>query len=144
MSQNIDGKSCSKSSLFLMSAASGMIATSFVHPIDLVKTRMQLSGKPIDFFYILGMLGSVKEHKTFLHAFFNITRNEGALGLYKGLSAGLFRQVTYTGTRLGIYSSLEDAYKNKYHTSMPAHIRLASACVAGGIGAIVGTPAEVV
>uniref|UniRef100_A0A6B2G6U1 Mitochondrial 2-oxoglutarate/malate carrier protein (Trinotate prediction) n=1 Tax=Myxobolus squamalis TaxID=59785 RepID=A0A6B2G6U1_MYXSQ len=104
MSEAKQKKTISKSSLFLMSAASGMMATCVVQPVDLVKTRMQLSG----------MLGVAKEHKTFVHAFMNISRKEGIFGLYNGLSAGLFRQFTYTGTRLGVYSILEESYKCTY------------------------------
>ncbi|KII72842.1 Mitochondrial 2-oxoglutarate/malate carrier protein [Thelohanellus kitauei] len=126
-------KDFSKSALFTLSAASGMIATSIVQPIDLVKTRMQLSG----------MLGSTKEHKTFIHAFRNIQKTEGFFGLYKGLSAALFRQLTYTGTRLGFYSSFEETYKKRYKSNMPTGIRILSACMAGGFGALAGTPAEV-
>jgi solute carrier family 25 (mitochondrial oxoglutarate transporter), member 11 len=38
----------------------------------------------------------------------NIIRTEGFGYLYKGLSAGLLRQATYTTARLGIYNSLSD------------------------------------
>lgn len=36
----------------------------------------------------------------------SIIKNEGMGGLYKGLSAGLLRQATYTTTRMGIFNSM--------------------------------------
>ena len=51
-----------------------MTATLFVHPMDVVKNRMQMSG--------LG--GGAKEHKTSFHALRSIFRNEGFSGTYAG------------------------------------------------------------
>lgn len=73
-----------------------MAATLFVQPLDLIKNRMQLSGEG----------GVAKEHKTSFHAFRSIVKNEGLFGLYTGLSAGLFRQASYTTVRMGVYTSL--------------------------------------
>ena len=41
----------------------------------------------------------------------NIIAEEGVGGLYKGLSAGLLRQATYTTARLGIFNYLSDYLK---------------------------------
>jgi hypothetical protein len=43
---------------------------------------------------------------SFLATVRNVVSQEGPLALYTGLSAGLFRQATYTTTRLGVYNSL--------------------------------------
>lgn len=75
-----------------------MLATCFVHPMDVVKNRMQVSG-----------IGSkVKEYKTSFHAAGAILKNEGVATLYTGLSAGLLRQATYTTARLGVFNGLTD------------------------------------
>ena len=41
----------------------------------------------------------------------NIIKDGGVGGLYKGLSAGLLRQATYTTARLGIFQGLSDYLK---------------------------------
>ena len=41
----------------------------------------------------------------------NMIRNQGVGSLYKGLSAGLLRQATYTTARLGIYNNIFEAAK---------------------------------
>lgn len=82
-----------------------MLATCFVHPMDVVKNRMQVSG-----------IGTkVKEYKTSFHAFGGIMKNEGVPALYSGLSAGLLRQATYTTARLGVFNGLTE--KATYVTS---------------------------
>jgi solute carrier family 25 oxoglutarate transporter 11 len=41
----------------------------------------------------------------------NMIRTQGMGSLYKGLSAGLLRQATYTTARLGIYNKIFEAAK---------------------------------
>lgn len=53
-----------------------MTATLFVHPMDIVKNRMQMSGEG----------GGAREHKTSLHALRSIFLKEGFTGIYAGYS----------------------------------------------------------
>lgn len=78
-----------------------MGATVIVQPLDLVKTRLQVSG----------MGGAAKEYNGMFDAFSKIVKREGPKALYKGLSAALLRQATYTTTRLGTYTVLNEHYK---------------------------------
>lgn len=59
------------------------------------------------------------------------------------MSAGLLRQATYTTTRLGVYQYLEDGYKSRYGILPGFQYKLLFGMSAGGIGAIIGTPAEI-
>jgi solute carrier family 25 oxoglutarate transporter 11 len=120
----------SRAGKFVMGGLSGMIATCFVQPMDLIKNRMQLSGEG----------GGKKVHKTAFHAVANIARQEGVYGLYNGLSAGLLRQASYTTTRLGVYQWLEDSVGPNPNVFK----KLLMGMTAGGVGAVVGNPAEVV
>jgi solute carrier family 25 oxoglutarate transporter 11 len=118
---------------FLFGGLSGMAATCFVQPLDLVKNRMQLSG----------VGGGKKEYKTSLHAISSILRNEGIVAMYSGLSAGLLRQATYTTTRLGIYTWLFEMFSDPQGTPPGFFMKAALGMAAGVCGAFVGTPAEV-
>lgn len=113
------------SAKFAIGGLSGMSATVFVQPLDLIKNRMQLSGQKTSTLTVVS----------------NIIKNEGFFAFYNGLSAGLLRQATYTTTRLGIYNWLfEKASKD----GQPIFIvKAALGMIAGGFGAFVGTPAEV-
>merc|ERR1712179_174234 len=102
----------------------------FVQPLDLVKTRMQVSkgvggAKPSTFSVIS-----------------SVVKNEGITTLYTGLSAGLLRQATYTTTRLGIYTWLFETFSTD-GTPPSFFMKAALGMTAGGAGAFVGTPAEV-
>jgi len=116
---------------------SGMTATCVVQPVDLIKTRMQLSGE----------MGKAPQYKSSFDAFGKIARAEGFRSLYKGLSAGLLRQATYGTTRLGSYNSISIALAPKDENGKPKPLnfglKLLSGSAAGAIGAVVGTPAEI-
>eukprot|EP00698_Gefionella_okellyi_P004598 TRINITY_DN14204_c0_g1_i1.p1 TRINITY_DN14204_c0_g1~~TRINITY_DN14204_c0_g1_i1.p1 ORF type:complete len:303 (-),score=46.10 TRINITY_DN14204_c0_g1_i1:141-1049(-) len=120
---------------FAVGGLSGMGATLFVQPIDLIKTRMQLSG----------VGGATVQHKNFVSAFIAVAKSEGVAGLYKGLSAGLLRQATYTTTRLGVYNVLMEKADpvNKTGNILPFWQKALIGATAGGIGSIVGNPTEV-
>lgn len=130
---------------FVFGGLAGMGATMIVQPFDVAKTRMQLSQAtqgaraPGPFQVLRG-----------------IVVHEGAAKLYAGLSAGLFRQVTYTTTRLGVYGVLLEELTRYRRTQMPAGAEIQrrddalpfswkaiAGLTAGAIGALVGTPAEV-
>lgn len=78
-----------------------MGATVFVQPLDLVKNRMQLSGKSewssdhskwncsVNVLTVVDNLcvgegGAVRQHKTSLHAIARVIRDEGFFGIYNG------------------------------------------------------------
>ncbi|XP_011303210.1 mitochondrial 2-oxoglutarate/malate carrier protein-like [Fopius arisanus] len=110
---------------FLIGGTSGMAATCFVQPLDLIKNRMQLSGTRVSTMSVVS----------------GIFRNEGVLAMYSGLSAGLMRQATYTTTRLGIYTWLFELASKDGQPNFLTKAALGMA--AGCVGAFVGTPAEV-
>lgn len=72
-----------------------MLVTTIVHPLDLVKVRMQV----------------YPSAKNTTEMAKRILRCEGIPALYAGLSAGLLRQATYTTTRLGVYYWLYEEYR---------------------------------
>lgn len=110
-----------------------MGATCIVQPLDLVKTRLQISGQG----------GSVKEYTGTLDAFAKISKREGVRSLYKGLSAALLRQATYTTTRLGTYTYLNDYYKQETGLTPNIFVSMGLGVCAGITGSFVGNPAEI-
>lgn len=101
-----------------------------MQPLDLVKNRMQLIGA-----------GSKGGKVTSFTVVKTVIKNEGLFSLYTGLSAGIFRQASYTTVRMGVYSSLIDRLAVDGKTSFVTQILSGSA--AGAAGAFCGTPAEV-
>ncbi|CAL5218903.1 g647 [Coccomyxa viridis] len=111
---------------FVNGGASGMMATCVIQPIDMVKVRLQLGaqGSPI-------AVASA------------IVKQDGFGALYKGLSAGLLRQATYTTARLGIFQGLSDYLKKRNDGKpLPLWQKAGAGLTAGGLGALVGSPAD--
>lgn len=119
---------------YLFGGLSGIGATCVVQPLDLVKTRMQISG----------MGGAAKEYNNTFDAIAKIVKREGTFALYKGLSAAIMRQATYTTTRLGVYTSLNDSFKQKMNKSPNLLQSMAMGMMAGAVGSFVGNPAELI
>jgi len=72
-----------------------------------------------------------------------MVKNEGFGAMYKGLSAGLLRQATYTTARLGIYNNLSTMAANANEgKAVPLWQKAACGLAAGGLGALIGTPAD--
>lgn len=115
---------------FAFGGTAGMAATCVVQPLDLIKNRMQLSG-----------VGGT-ERLTSVTVIKSVIKNEGFSGLYVGLSAGLFRQASYTTVRMGVYTSLFEKFSADGKPpgfAMKALMGMA----AGAVGAFIGTPAEI-
>lgn len=115
---------------FVTGSMSGMMATCCIQPMDMIKVRIQLGaaeGGATSPFKIASQM----------------VKNEGFLSLYAGLSAGLTRQVVYTGARLGLFDIFTDMSKDKAYENVPGFAKK-SVCAlsAGGIAAVAGNPAD--
>eukprot|EP00743_Colponemidia_sp_Colp-15_P000131 GILK01000150.1.p1 GENE.GILK01000150.1~~GILK01000150.1.p1 ORF type:complete len:316 (+),score=62.16 GILK01000150.1:38-985(+) len=120
-----------KAQPFLVGGAAGMFATTIIQPLDMVKVRIQLvekAGASKSPFKIAG----------------DLLKADGVRGFYKGLDSALLRQATYTTTRMGAFRSISNHLTEKNHGKPPSFLEKAIAgLAAGGIGAVVGTPADV-
>jgi len=116
---------------FLIGGLSASSATCCIQPIDMVKVRIQLQ------------TGQVNANPVNIAA--TMLRTEGVTIFYRGLSAAVFRQLTYGMTRLGVFRTLTNRYTPAGKTAADIDFLTKVGCslTAGGIGALVGTPAEV-
>merc|ERR1712176_776708 len=71
----------------------------------------------------------------------NMMKNEGLMAFYKGLDAGLTRQVVYTGARLGLFDKFTDMVK-KPGQKLSFVENAGCALSAGGLAALAGNPAD--
>ncbi|CAH9072165.1 unnamed protein product [Cuscuta europaea] len=110
---------------FVNGGCSGMLATCVIQPIDMIKVRIQLGQ---------GSAAQVTRH---------MLKDEGFGALYKGLSAGLLRQATYTTARLGSFTMLtRKAVQENDGKPLPLYQKALCGLTAGAIGACVGSPAD--
>lgn len=71
-----------------------VITVSFIHPIDVVKTRLQIAGEAGRQTKQYNGIGGVVK---------TVLADEGAAAFYKGIGAAWMREASYTSLRLGLY-----------------------------------------
>ncbi len=79
-------------------AFASMLGDLVTMPVDVVKTRMQLSGEG----------GSGRLYKNSLDCALKTARAEGIQALWKGLEPALWRQCSYGSLRYGLYAPIRD------------------------------------
>lgn len=95
------------------------MAACLTHPLDLLKVHLQTARSSKEFNLIL------RTRK--------IVEVQGFLALYNGLSASLFRQLTYSTTRFGLYEVLKQSLdQDSRHLSFQTKVVLASISGAAG------------
>merc|ERR1711935_1305843 len=98
-----------------------VVTVSFIHPIDVVKTRIQISSE----YGNLGMRGTVGK----------ITSEEGVYALWKGVNAAWLREASYTSLRLGLYEPVK-VLVGANNADAPFYKKFIAGSAAGAIGSI--------
>jgi len=111
---------------FWLGGVAASMSAGCTHPLDVTKVRMQILGS---------------NHLSTLSIIRNSITQFGFGSLYAGLSASLLRQMSYSLVRLGSYEKIKAKLSRDGKLSS-AHILLA-ACFAGGLGGLVGNPADI-
>ncbi|GAB7356578.1 hypothetical protein MBLNU459_g7311t1 [Dothideomycetes sp. NU459] len=122
---------------FIIGGSSGMVATTCIQPIDMVKVRLQLVGEGAKDGFRASPLSTARE----------IIAQGGILSLYSGLSAGYLRQVVYGTARLGLFGTFINLFEKRAElngTNIGFGERTLAGILAGGLGATIGNPTEVV
>ena len=120
---------------FVNGGLAGMVATSVIQPVDMIKVRLQLAGE--------GVKTGAKP--TPLSVTRELLAAGKALDLYTGLSAGLLRQAVYTTARLGFFDTFMKTLQARADTNgtkIGFAERAGSGLAAGGLAALVGNPAD--
>lgn len=98
--------------------ASAMAACA-THPLDLLKVHLQTAK-------------STKEFNIFKRTS-RIIEVQGFLALYNGLTASLFRQLTYSTARFGLYEILKQSITDD-PSRLPFHQKVFFAGISGAVG----------
>jgi len=84
----------------LTGGIAGSIAEIATIPLDTAKVRLQIQGSQLK-------PGEVAKYKGLLNCVAKVAREEGVSFLYKGLGAGLQRQMVFASLRIGLYDSVK-------------------------------------
>ncbi|KAF5449591.1 hypothetical protein F2P56_030021 [Juglans regia] len=118
----------------LLTSLSAMVAETTTFPIDLTKTRLQLQGESLS--------SSTRPTNGFRVAS-EIVREQGPLGLYKGLSPAILRHLFYTPIRILGYEHFRNVV-----SADAGSLSLSAKALVGGISGVmaqvVASPADLV
>ena len=113
--------------------SAAVIGVTFIHPVDMTKTRLQVSGtKGFRDYKALGLVGTVT----------TVSREEGIAAFWKGIPAAWLREASYTSLRLGLYAPIKKAIGADKPDSGFLK-KFAAGGAAGGIGSVAGNPFDV-
>ena len=112
-----------------------LLGWTVVHPFNTVCVRMNLASA------VAASSGNAKVSMSFPKYLTMTIREQGAMSLYSGLSAGLLRQIFYTTSRIGLFEVFRDEMAKYRQTDIWS--RLSTGMVSGGIAALISCPAEV-
>eukprot|EP00538_Stauroneis_constricta_P001217 CAMPEP_0119551440 /NCGR_PEP_ID=MMETSP1352-20130426/4697_1 /TAXON_ID=265584 /ORGANISM="Stauroneis constricta, Strain CCMP1120" /LENGTH=304 /DNA_ID=CAMNT_0007597499 /DNA_START=279 /DNA_END=1193 /DNA_ORIENTATION=+ len=107
-----------------LGGASAVFAVNFTHPIELVKSRVQISQQGI------------------MHTCSATFRNEGLMAFWKGLPFAYFREGSNTAIRLGAYAPVRDAM-GANAPGAPAYLKFVAGALTGAVGSMAGNPFDV-
>ncbi|EDX07043.1 solute carrier family 25 member 35 [Drosophila simulans] len=115
---------------FVLGGLASVGATFFTNPIEVIKTRIQLQGE-------LAARGTyVEPYKGIVNAFITVAKNDGIMGLQKGLAPALYFQFIINSFRLSIYS---EAMERRWMHNRKGEVSYGMGLLWGAIGGVVGS-----
>ncbi|KAI5063807.1 hypothetical protein GOP47_0020477 [Adiantum capillus-veneris] len=137
---------------FVEGGLASIVAGCSTHPLDVIKVRVQLEGAG----GAALQLAHASGRSSAIEMGLRLVQTEGMQGLFCGVSATILRQMLYSTTRMGVYHLLKQqllmqaqpAINSATHAlvqdaGLPFCKKVAAGLIAGGVGAIVGNPADV-
>jgi len=107
-----------------LGGSAAAFAVNFTHPIETVKTRMQVSG--------LGVGKTCSD----------LMAKEGVTAFWKGIPFGYGRELSYTSVKLGAYAPVRDMM-GAGEPDSPLYLKFLAGALTGGGGSIIGNPFDV-
>ena len=101
-----------------------VFTVNFTHPIELVKTRMQVSGNGL------------------VQVFSSTLKNEGVGAFWKGIAFAWGREASYASIKLGAYAPVRDAI-GAGGKDAPFYMKFLAGAITGGVGSVIGNPFDV-
>lgn len=122
----------------LTGGLAGSIAEIATIPLDTAKVRLQIQGSQLK-------PGEAAKYRGLIHCVIKIAQEEGPSYLYKGLVAGLQRQMVFASLRIGLYDSVRDFYCGKDAKGDPPLIKkILAGLTTGAFGITIANPTDVV
>ena len=99
---------------------SASLTCNFTHPIELIKTRMQITNKP------------------FMQNLESLVSKEGPLALWRGIHVAWAREIVYSSIKIGGYKPIRDLICTGKDPSFVN--KFVAGAVCGSVGCVLGNP----
>ncbi|XP_074083539.1 mitochondrial brown fat uncoupling protein 1 [Macrotis lagotis] len=119
----------------LGAGAAACVADLLTFPLDTAKVRLQIQGE--------AQTTKTVRYKGVLGTIATLVETEGPRSLYRGLHAGLQRQMSFASIRIGLYDTVKQFYNNGKEKAGIGS-RILAGCTTGGLAVIVAQPTDVV
>ncbi|XP_072038142.1 mitochondrial substrate carrier family protein ucpB-like [Amphiura filiformis] len=117
-------------------ASSGAIGSSVAVPADLIRVRLQAQGRFLP--------GHSHQYEGFMHAFIDIIKKEGLIGLYRGTTPTVQRAMVVTATQVTTYDHTKHTILNHGWMDEGPKLHILSSMIAGFMTALTSSPVDVV
>lgn len=112
---------------------SAVLTLFVVHPIDTVKTRLQIENK--------AKSATNSNQNSIIQTIQTIKSENGLKGFYRGIGPAIMRESTYTSLRLGLYGPIKQLFDIKSDSNF--FLKFMAGSASGLIGSIAGNPFDV-
>lgn len=119
----------------LFAGIASICSGSATHPIEVVKTRMQIMGEA-------GSRSKVNYGGNVFSTSKVIMQNEGIGGFYKGIKATWMRESVYSTLRLGLYEPFKNILGATDRRNTSFHIKFFAAGMSGVVGSTIANPTD--
>ncbi|GBG34771.1 Kidney mitochondrial carrier protein 1 [Hondaea fermentalgiana] len=135
---------------FLAGGAAALVSITIMHPVDVVKTRLQFQGEAASAGATAAAKGSAQpaQYRGVFSSLVKIARLEGVPGLYRGIMPAYGLQFTVTAVRFGIYGLSKTWFaeqdraggKDKDSGGTKTARNFVLAALSGACGGLLGAP----
>lgn len=115
-----------------------MTAACITNPLDVIKVRMQLEGE------LSQRSAGERKYNGFVRGGYRMVKSEGFFALYRGLSASLMREGSYSTIRLGAYEPFKRVLGATDPSQTPLWKKVVAGACSGSIGSAIANPTDLV
>lgn len=108
-------------------------------PFDTAKVRLQMQGENVS-----TKKGMKLKYRGMIHTIITVAKEEGPKNLYRGLTAGVHRQICFCGIRIGLYDSVRKLYGDTGEGKPKVLVKILASLTTASAAVLMFQPTEVV
>ncbi|KAF6041443.1 hypothetical protein EB796_000253 [Bugula neritina] len=124
--------------LFFLAGVSSSAGATVGNPMDVIKIRLQLDNE------LSYHKHAVRKYNGMLRGLKTLVYEEGFGAIWKGWSAAVLREMSFSAIRMGSYEPIKYQIGGTDRANTPMTLKIAAGAIAGAIGAVISNPTDVI